>query len=35
MGRFLSRDYSQNMMINVNNLDQLQVGTFEYALVLS
>jgi hypothetical protein len=32
MARFLPCDYSQSKLVAVNYLDQLQPGTFEYAL---
>ncbi|WP_289031906.1 hypothetical protein [uncultured Paraglaciecola sp.] len=32
MPRFISLNYQQNTMVVINYLDQLQTGTFEYAI---
>ena len=32
MARYIPYDYNQNLMIVINFQDQLQPGTFEYAL---
>ena len=32
MPRFIPLDYQQNSMVVINYLDQLQAGTFEYAI---
>lgn len=32
MAKYISYDYNQNLMVVINFQDQLQAGTFEYAL---